>query len=187
MKKMLAGAGALLVILSALYVGSPWWATHRMQRAAENGDGEKLAEYVDYPAVTANVESQIAAGLSAKKGLFRVFASQIVGTVAKALVTPENIAALVATGRANPLDAATRQFPDAPDEDAPPRVLRAKRYRSLDVFDMEMLDPETKRRLATLVFHRYGLVGWKLAAIQFAQPPPAPMPPPEPAPAKPAS
>ena len=47
---------------------------------------------------------------------------------------------------------------------------------------MEMLDPETKFRLATLVFHRHGLVGWKLAAIQFAQPH-APMPPPVPAPA----
>jgi hypothetical protein len=175
MKKALAGAGALLVVLVALYVGSPWWATHQMRQAAEAGDGEKLATYVDYPALRADVKSQLTVGVSSQKGLFAVLAGQIVGAAAEAMITPENVAALVSTGRAQPIDAGAKQFPDAPDEDEPPRVLREKHYQSLNVFEVEMLDPETKQRLATLVFNRQGLVGWKLAAIRFGETP-APRP-----------
>jgi hypothetical protein len=171
MKKALAGAGALLVVLAALYVGSPWWATHRMRKAAEAGDGEELATYVDYPALRADVKSQLTVSMSSQKGLFAVLAGQIVGAAAEAMITPENVAALVSTGRAQPIDAGAKQFPDAPDEDQPPRVLREKRYRSLNVFELEMLDPETKRRLATLIFNRQGLVGWKLAAVRFGETP----------------
>jgi hypothetical protein len=171
MKKVLAGAGAMLVILAGLYVGSPWWATSRMRKAAEAGDGEKLATYVDYPALRADVKAQLTMSASSQKGLLAMIATHIVGAAADAMVTPENVAALVSTGRAQPLGAGALQFPEPPAEDEPPRVLRNKQYRSLDVFEVEMLDPETKKRLATLVFHREGLVGWKLSAIRFGEKP----------------
>ena len=173
MKKMLAGAGALLVILAAVYLGSPWWATHQMRKAAEAGDAEKLANYVDYPAVRADVKAQLTVSMTEKKGLFAMLAGQIVGAAAEAMVTPESIAALVSTGRAQPIGAGAKQFPDAPDEDEPPRVLRDKHYQSRNVFEVRLRDPETKARLATLIFNRHGLVGWKLAAIRFGETPAA--------------
>ena len=173
---MLAGAGALLAVLSALYGGSPWWATHRMVQAAEAGDTEKLAAYVDYPAVTADVEAQLAASFAGMKGLVGMIASKLAGQMAKALITPEKVAAMVARGRANPLDAAARKYPDTPEGDEPPRVLRSKRYRSVDVFEVRMREPETEKWRGTLVFRRHGLVGWKMAAIEFAPPEPPPPP-----------
>lgn len=171
MKKMLAGAGVLLVLLAGLYLGSPWWATSRMRKAAEAGDGEKLATYVDYPALRADIKSQLSVSMSANKGLFALFARQIAGAAAEAMVSPENVAFLVSTGRAQPIGAGAHKFPEPPAEGEPPRVLRNARYHGLNVFVMEMLDPETKQRLATLIFNRQGLVGWKLAAIRFGETP----------------
>jgi hypothetical protein len=173
MKKALAGAVAVLVVLAGIYLGSPWWATHQMRRAAEAGDAEKLASYVDYPAVRADVKAQLTVSMSSQKGLFARLAGQIVGAAAEAMVTPENVAALVVTGRAQPIGAGAKQFPDAPAEDEPPRVLRDEHYRSRNVFEVDLLDPETKTRLSTLVFDRHGLVGWKLAAIRFGETPAA--------------
>ena len=167
MKKALAAVGAVLVILAGCYVGSPWWATNQMRKAAEAGDGEKLATYVDYPALRADIAAQLTASLSTQKGFFAALAGQLATAASEAMITPENIAALASTGRAQPLAAGAKRFPDAPDEDEPPRVERHKRYRSLDVFEVEMVDPETKGALATLVFHRHSGFAWKLAAIRF--------------------
>jgi hypothetical protein len=48
----------VLVLVGALYYGSPYWTVWRMQTPAEAGEGDRLARYVDFPAVRESVRSQ---------------------------------------------------------------------------------------------------------------------------------
>jgi hypothetical protein len=59
---ILFGLGAALIAIPAgWYFGSPWWTLWRVREAARAGDAERLASYVDFPAVRANAKAGIRA------------------------------------------------------------------------------------------------------------------------------
>src|SRR5262245_29940317 len=170
---------ALLLVLGGCYIASPWWATSRMHQAARAGDGERLARYVDYPALRANLTEQIKAGLlgtpspSERRDPFAAFGEALAGTLVSAMVdamiTPESVAAMMDRGQARPADVAAGRG-SAPERGAGSRererVERRRHYESLDVFVVDMHDGETHDHLLTLVFHREGWFGWKLAGLR---------------------
>jgi len=54
-------AAALLVLLAAgWWFGSPWWTLWRMREAAQAGDAEALAAYIDFPALRASTRARLA-------------------------------------------------------------------------------------------------------------------------------
>ena len=166
-------------LLGGAYLASPWVVTNRMRRAAEAGDGERLARYVDYPALRQSLAEEIQAGILGRRagepgqqperrGPFAAFGEALAGTMVSAfvesMVTPESVAAMVERGRVERGDASSRSARD-PGSRKP--VERRRHYESLDVFDVDMHDPETKELLVTLVFHRERPFGWKLAGVRL--------------------
>jgi hypothetical protein len=155
MRRLGLFASLTLVLLAAAWVGSPWWATERMRKAAEERDGERVAVYVDTEALRKNVTEAVREGTLGKspegeEGFGRKLAAMFIGAAVDALVTPERIAAVVAEGGA----------PSGTE------IERRRRYESPNVFVVDLHDAETKERLFTLVFHRHAGFEWKLSDLR---------------------
>ena len=53
-------AAALLALVAAgWWFGSPWWTLWRMREAAQAGDADSLAAYIDFPALRASTRAQL--------------------------------------------------------------------------------------------------------------------------------
>jgi hypothetical protein len=170
---------ALLLLFIGAYYGSPYWAIHQMQAAGKAGEGDRLASYVDFPAVRESLKSQMLAMMvkqlqsdSTKDNPFAAFGLAIAGTMVNALVdgmvTPESLANMVTSGKANPGKVASAPPPVADstsDKQQTPRVDR--RYVGMDVFHVEMHEPDTDKLMLTFVLNREGWFGWKLKSVRM--------------------
>src|SRR5687768_4169375 len=91
--RTIALAAILLVLLAgAWWSGSPWWTLWRMREAAEAGDAEALAGYIDFPALRASTREQL--GLGPVGGL-------LAAPAVDALVSPEALRLALGNGRAS--------------------------------------------------------------------------------------
>lgn len=58
--RIIAVAVALVLLAGAgWWLGSPWWTLWRMREAAQAGDSDALAAYVDFPALRASTSEQL--------------------------------------------------------------------------------------------------------------------------------
>lgn len=135
-------AAALLAMLAAgWWFGSPWWTLWRMREAAQAGDSEALAGYVDFPALRASTREQL--GLGPVGGL-------LAGPAVDALVSPEALRLALGSGRGS--------------TGARGRASEVALSRSgADEFRIE-------RGGRQLIFRRHGL-GWKLEEIRLGSRP----------------
>ena len=181
-KRLLLGVFAIAVLVGGYYYASPYWVLHRMQSAARAGEGDRLAAFVDFPAVRESVKSQVMASMAKsmenetkKDNPFAAFGMMLAGTMANsmvdAMVTPDAIVIMVNKGTATQA-AGPKQpeaLPPAPDSATAtkplPRVVR--HYEGLDVFHVELQDPDTKQPMLQLVMNREGWFGWKLKAVRM--------------------
>jgi hypothetical protein len=62
-KRVAAIVVAIGLLWGGAYYGSPYWAVHQMQAAARAGEGDRLAGYIDFPAVRESIKSQLQAKL----------------------------------------------------------------------------------------------------------------------------
>jgi Protein of unknown function (DUF2939) len=181
-KRTLSLVGIAIVLLFiGGYYGSPYWALHQMQAAGRAGEGDRLATYVDFPAVRESLKSQMQAmmvtrlqGDSMKDNPFAALgmalAGGMVNTLVEGMVTPESLANMVSSGKVE-ADKGTASAPAAGDTTSGkqtaqrPRVER--RYEGMDVFHVEMHDPDTDKLMLTLVLNREGWFGWKLKSVRM--------------------
>jgi len=173
MKKTLGALAVLLVV--AAYFGSPFWAVRQMRSAAKAHDGDRLAQYVDFPAVRESLKSQLTAGIAKRgdsepsgnplKTLGEALAVGVASTLVEALVTRESMVRLMA-------DARPPSPRREPDETGPPRERRRKvdttaSYDGLDRVRVAITEEGSDRRPVIAVLSRQGLVSWKLTAIRL--------------------
>ena len=84
-------AAAFLALLAAgWWFGSPWWTLWRMREAAQAGDSEALAVYVDFPALRDSTREQL--GLGPVSGF-------LAGPTVDALVSPAALRLALGKGR----------------------------------------------------------------------------------------
>jgi DUF2939 family protein len=160
------GAAALLVVaLAALwYLASPWYTLREMKAAAQAGDSDAFASYVDFPALREDLKAEFMAKLIAEarkdhsgmSGVELALGPALVNPLIDSLVSPAGVrAAFVArreeTAGAPPARAALR-LPDRPE------VHR----RGLSEF---VVTGKGDSR-SGLVFVRHGL-GWKLSGVDL--------------------
>lgn len=83
--RAIALSAALLVLLAAgWWFGSPWWTLWRMREAAQAGDSDALAAYIDFPALRVSVREQLRPNLGPAADL-------LVGPAVDALVSPDSL------------------------------------------------------------------------------------------------
>ncbi|UZK66897.1 DUF2939 domain-containing protein [Sphingomonas sp. M1-B02] len=161
MKRWIIGAAILLVALAAGWaIGSPYLTVWQLKRAAEARDVEGMLAHVDLPAVRESLKIQLRERLADApsddplEALGARIAARFADPVVDAVVTPEGMRAIFATGAA----ASTTETP-AFGLKADAMVVRRE---SLGHFRLVRRDG----RGGELGFRLRGL-GWKLVRIRM--------------------
>lgn len=141
---------ALLALAGAgWWFGSPWWTLWRMREAAEAGDAQALAAYIDFPALRASTRRQLGPRLGPLGGL-------VAGPAIDAAISPEALRLALGRGRGSAGGGGRDGEGGAPQEVDLART-GASEFRVLG-------------RSSDLVFRRHGL-GWKLEEIRLSSAP----------------
>jgi hypothetical protein len=174
---------AVVLLIAAAYYGSPYWAVHQMRSAAQAGEGDRLAGYVDFPALRESVKSQMQAMMVKEMqsdemksnpfaGLGMMLAGNMANMVVDGMVTPDNLANMINRGRAKSLMARDLSLANAPadsnssnDPGKRPRI--DQYYEGMGVFKIEMHDPNSDKVLITWVLNREGWFEWKLESMRL--------------------
>ncbi|MHB8495854.1 MAG: DUF2939 domain-containing protein [Casimicrobiaceae bacterium] len=175
---------AVTLFAAGGYYGSPYWAANEMHVAAQAGERDRLAAYVDFSAVRESLKSQLQADSTKPAqteelnpnpfaGPSELRAGGTINRVVDSMVTSEGLVNVLSHGaptRANPN--ATPPANTSTDgkcgieSGKPPRV--EHQYESLHVFKVQMYDPQTDKPMLTMVLNREHLFGWKLKSIRLA-------------------
>jgi DUF2939 family protein len=174
-KRSAFGPFAFLVLCFAavwLYF-TPYFAYRKIQKAAEAGDSQALAELVDFPALRESVKQGVRTAVAReiddeKNPLARIggmiagaFASPVVDFV----VSPEGIASLMKGRR--PGD---RDLDDDGENDFETPDLDVRRdYEGMDRFVVHLHEEDSGKERLALVMRREGIAGWKLAGIRLPE------------------
>jgi hypothetical protein len=168
----LVAAGALVLVFTAAYFGSPWLAVNDLKSAAVSGDRDRLEQDVDFPAVRESLKSQFSAAmLKAAKpdpnNPFAALGAVLVPALADRMIdtylTPDALANMIKRGQAAKPDS---QQASGDDNDKVQAVLG---YRTLDRFRAQFIDPKQPDEALSLIFERRGWFTWKLIRIDLPE------------------
>lgn len=140
-------AAILLALLAAgWWFGSPWWTLWRMREAAEAGDSEALAAYIDFPALRASTRAQLGLG---------PLGSALAGPAVDALVSPAALRLALGKGRGSASGGGAGSASGPGD---------------VDLSRAGVSEFHVRGSRGDLVFRRHGL-GWKLEEIRLSSAP----------------
>ena len=177
MRKLAIAAMVLVVGMAAAYLGPPYWTLYQIRSAATAGEGDRLATYVDFPAVRASIKSQLVLAMAkrmeskAKESAFatlgQAFAMRMVDGLVDAVVSPEGVANMIRSGNAPRPTLEVKPTPQAAStaDRREPKVRRD--YEGLDTFHAAMVDRDSGEDMLTAVLSRQGLFTWKLTAVRI--------------------
>lgn len=160
----IVGAAALLTMVAGWNFYSPYYTLNQMRSAAEADDADKLASYVDFPALRADMRAQIRGKLASEPITAKAggsaspdsaIASKMLDGMVDDIVTPRGLRAVFV---ANKLLVA-RQGITAIDGARPDLKVTRSSFNS---FDVHAPNDDAGR----LIFKRDGL-GWKLSAMRM--------------------
>lgn len=168
-KKWIYAGAAVLTIMVAIYLGSPYLAARNLKQAAVSGDADAVEAQIDFPAVRESLKSQLTAqliknmqndtgsGSGLVAGLGAMFMPVIIGRAIDAYVTPAGIAAMV-----------RGQKPTTPvaDTNQDPTAHYSQEYVNLDRFRVKVQGSESDRVIG-LLFERRGFASWKLIRVEL--------------------
>lgn len=176
-RRIIIALGALLAVaaVAGWVLLSPAWTLRQMAAAAQTNDADRLASYVDFPALRANAKSQLrqqlVSGVAAGEGLDALgamVALALVDPAVDAMITPEALEAAFANRSRQAVPVA----PSAPSGRSLPGLPRIPKNAQIDRQGLNafvLRDPARPDR--GLRFERRGL-GWRLVGIELgaAQP-----------------
>lgn len=176
-KKATLATAALVVVLGAGFYATPYLAVAQMRSAAQAKDADKLSRYVDFPALRENLKAtfneKINAEIAKSKdtspfgALGAAVAGALINPMVDAMVTPQSLSMIV-----------QGQQPkgENPQQDTPPATDSASKpdastdvsmgYEDFNQFAVSIKHNSTAEPVS-LVFHREGLISWKLAALRL--------------------
>ncbi|SAL79572.1 membrane protein [Caballeronia arvi] len=187
----------ILVAALGFVYASPYIALNRVKRAADARDAQTVNEYVDFPALRASLKDQVAALLTRRIDIQKsgnplaiigaMIGAALVGPLVDSYATPDGVAAILNgipprgdPGERPPPQAnnGTSANPAASSSNAPSSgVATAQQppreppqttagYRDLNTFVVTYQHGAGDARYSA-IFRRYGLVSWKLAAVDL--------------------
>ncbi|MDR5750549.1 MULTISPECIES: DUF2939 domain-containing protein [unclassified Caballeronia] len=183
---------ALVVVAALGFVyASPYIALDRLKRAADARDAQTVNEYVDFPALRDSLKQQVAALLTRRVDIQKsgnplavigaMIGAALIGPLVDSYATPDGVAAILngIPPRGNPGErppappgahagadgaAAPVSGPAPAAPKAPPATTAG--YRSFDTFVVSYRHGAGDARYSA-IFHRSGLVTWKLVAVDL--------------------
>jgi hypothetical protein len=194
--RSVASALVVLILVAALgfIYASPYIALNRVKRAADARDAQTVNEYVDFPALRASLKEQIAALLTRRVDIQKsgnplaiigaMIGAAVVGPLVDSYATPDGVAAILngIPPRGTPGERPPRSGDEAPaapsnvpasgvanaqPEPAPKQPpMTTAGYRDLNTFVVTYQHGAGDARYSA-IFHRDGLVSWKLVAVDL--------------------
>jgi hypothetical protein len=167
MKKWIAAALALLLVVGGIYVGSPYYAIYALRNAAREGDADKIAGSVDFPAVRESLKTQLSSAMTAKlqgdaalrDNPLAALGAALLPTIADRMVdnfvTPEGIAAMMRGQK--PRDKAEASSDVQADTD----------YLNLNAFRVNFRNSRRDQAGPSFLLERRGFASWKLVRIDL--------------------
>lgn len=165
---------AVAVVFGAYFFATPYITVHQMKSAAEDRDGEALAEYIDFPSVRQSLKDQMNAMVMGElsndemkdnpmSALGAAFAGVMVDKMVESFVTPAGITKLMAGEK--PAGDEPAQTEETASTEAPaskPFSDVSMSYESFSKFVVKAKgDADDSGKF---VFRRDGL-GWKMTDI----------------------
>jgi hypothetical protein len=164
-----------LLVLAVLFAGvylyfTPYLALNKLQKAAQRGDEQAMAELVDFPALRESVKGNVRGAVAHSVGgrnpigvLGGILAGAVAGPVVDAVVTPQGIAALTQGERPG-----SRGESEGGDSRVRVKDVKVKRgYESFDLFVVHFVDKESGRERMALLLRREGIAHWRLSGIRI--------------------
>ena len=166
MRTALLVAVASLLVMVALYIGSPFWAASRIEKAVVAKDTDTLGQLIDADAVATDLRGRMDAEIIKNggypEGLAGVMAPAIVDRMVNAAVSPYGMMELL-KGRP-PLA--------APGYDEPEITYRWG-YVSPNRFRIRTFNGTTQADGPSFLMKRDNLFQWKIAKVEPAETPAA--------------
>ena len=178
-KKYFVPAGAAVLLAISAYSLSPFWAVHKLRKAAEAKDAVYITDSVDFPSFRESLKGALSAQMAKKAAASQeeggfgamgaAFGAMMVGPLVDALVTPEAVIGLMQGKDLGAVsgEAAAGGAPEAStsQEEQLDNVSTSMRYEGLNRFVVAVEDKDKKA--ASLVFQRHGLFSWKLSGVRL--------------------
>jgi len=171
-KGWVIAAGAVLASFALAYFASPYLAVRQFALAARNGDADRLAASVDFPAVRSALKPQLSAAVAARvdrdpgmrgnplAGLGLMLVPTILDRMVDSVVTPNGMATLVRLGRTSP---------SSGTGGAPERVDYRYGYAGIDHFRLTVRRRDNGEQSIGMTFERRRWLAWKLVRIDIPQ------------------
>lgn len=165
---IVASSATAACVVGAWFYFTPHITAKQMQQAAEARDPVQLAQYVDFPSLKESIKSNLSAMFMKEMGddsspaaaLGTALGMAMIGPIVDAMVTPQNLAALIQGKKPN--------LPGRGDASsaAPADVEIAMAYESFDRFAIKVTRNSSSDSVH-LVLHRDGLASWKLGSLRL--------------------
>jgi len=176
-KKAKLAAAALVVVLGAGLYATPYITVLQMRSAAQAKDAEKLSNYVDFPALRENLKTSFNEKINAEMAkskdtspfgaLGAAVAGALINPMVDAMVTPQSLSMIVQ---------GEQPKGDKPQPDTPPATDSGNKpdantdvsmgYEGFNQFAVNIKHKNVAAPVS-LIFHREGLISWKLAALRL--------------------
>jgi hypothetical protein len=171
----------IAVVVVGAYYGSPYYAVWQLEQAAKGGDAHAIANFIDFPAVRANLSPALSAKLQANidaektkphsllDRIGMAIAPLFHGKAADTLVTPEGVAVMLKTAEApsyaNPFHRG--RAPDSANPGEPYTVSQDYIDNDLDQFHAAIGNKLRPGAEVTLRLLRRGFMTWKVTEIDL--------------------
>ncbi len=160
---------------------APHLTVRSMRLAAARGDAEALAAHVDFPALRANIKSQLADTVSERigeredigafSGLAASLVTAVAGPMFDGMVSPRALSLMFASRGLARDGLAVVAADDQPVNSGSdlPQWQAAMAYEDLDTFAVTLEPDDDLTTPAKLVFKRHRLLWWKLSAVAMSR------------------
>lgn len=177
-KKVLAVAAAIAVAAGAAIYASPYWALHSLSNAVRDKDAARVSEYVDFVQLRDSVKELLTARMDAEMktrgvpadnvfaNLAQTFVKSMLTQAVDAMVSPSGVVRLLHGSPAGGAPVAAP--PSSTGGGGAERTNGSNQYKPrfhVSYRDYSTVHVSSEGREVGFVFHRYGLLSWKMVAI----------------------
>ena len=172
-KKILGSIVALVIAIVGYLYASPYLVLNSIKTAAQNGESEKVSQYIDYPSVRQSFKDQMNAVMAKElmkqdndgfAALGAMFASTMVDKMIDGFVTPEGMTLML---QGKDLKQSAHQSMGGQDslnqENEEPKPEYEAGYTSMNDFEVVIKDQDQSKEVKVLMA-RDGL-SWKIHKI----------------------
>lgn len=172
----IAAASIAIAAGAALYA-SPYWALHSLANAVRDKDAAKVSEYVDFVQLRDSVKELLAARMDAEMktrgvpadnpfaSLAQTFVKSMLTQAVDAMVSPSGVVRLL---QGSPAGASPVAAPPSSTGGGAERADGSSKHKPrfhVSYRDYSTVHVSSEGREVGFVFHRYGLLSWKMVAI----------------------